>query len=103
MTKAQDVSFGEEEMKEWAKDVGEQLKMNFCVALNLLNYILLNLSVIGAYSEQQKDRSQAIKAYEGDRIMEIWDAVTRHSEEDLRTPRKPFSSPVLVILFLLAL
>lgn len=35
--------------------------------------------------------------------MEIWDAVTRHSEEDLRTPRKPFSSPVLVILFLLAL
>lgn len=36
------MSFGEEEMKEWAKDVGEQLEMNFCVALNLLNYILLN-------------------------------------------------------------
>lgn len=51
------MSFGEEEMKEWAKDVGEQLEMNFCVALNLLNYILLNLSVIGAYSEQQKDGS----------------------------------------------
>lgn len=51
------MSFGEEEMKDWAKDVGEQLQMNFCVALNLLNLcILLNLCVIGAYSEQQTDR-----------------------------------------------
>lgn len=50
------MSFGEEEMEEWAKDVGEQLQMNFCVALNLLNYILFNLCIIETYSKQQKDR-----------------------------------------------
>lgn len=30
-------------MQGWAKDVGEELQMIFCIALSLLNYILLNL------------------------------------------------------------